>query len=261
MQNHYPATTPETDVRRTWGIIGGLGPYASAEFLTSIYEAGHGLREQNLPIVYLLSDPSFPDRTEIIESGDDDILLLRLANSLTKLNSLGVEQVIICCMTIHSLLNRLPSSLKVNITSLADVALSAVRGSSGSHLLLCTKGSRKSRLFEQHSLWHEVRSKIVIPDDNDQEAIHSMIYEIKMDQKDEKHATFLEHLLEKYGLNSFVAGCTELHVFMKRQRHLNRLAGCIDPLQILATWIATDSLSMYGLPETEPVLDSASVIT
>lgn len=260
MQIRYPANTPETEARAVWGIIGGLGPYASAEFLASIYQAGHGLKEQELPVVYLLSDPGFPDRTEIFQAGGDDVLLRRLVDSLMKLESLGANKVVICCMTIHSIFDRLPSSLTGNIISLADVALSAVLTSGRSHLLVCTKGSRHSRLFEQHPLWQDVQSKIVVPDDSDQEAIHSMIYEIKMDQSEEKHAALLERLLDKYALDSFVAGCTELHVFMKRQRYLNRLATCIDPLQILATRIATDSLSMSCLLATEPAPDSVTEI-
>ena len=45
------------------GILGGMGPLASAEFLKTIYEYGTRDLEQRSPACILYSDPTFPDRT------------------------------------------------------------------------------------------------------------------------------------------------------------------------------------------------------
>ena len=56
--------------REVLGIVGGLGPMASAEFLKTVYEYGIGENEQDAPIVLMYSDPTFPDRTESFLAGE-----------------------------------------------------------------------------------------------------------------------------------------------------------------------------------------------
>ena len=45
------------------GILGGMGPLTSAEFLKTIYEVNISGPEQDAPACVLYSDPSVPDRT------------------------------------------------------------------------------------------------------------------------------------------------------------------------------------------------------
>ena len=51
------------------GVVGGMGPLASAEFVKTIYEYGLNRREQESPSVVLVSDPTFPDRTSVSWQG------------------------------------------------------------------------------------------------------------------------------------------------------------------------------------------------
>ena len=53
------------------GILGGMGPLASAEFLKTIYEYGTRDLEQRSPACILYSDPTFPDRTQTIVNGEE----------------------------------------------------------------------------------------------------------------------------------------------------------------------------------------------
>jgi len=50
-----------------------MGPLASAEFLTSIYELSLGRTEQNMPRLCLVSDPTVPDRTKACDSGPGEL--------------------------------------------------------------------------------------------------------------------------------------------------------------------------------------------
>src|SRR5215216_3244709 len=109
-----------TAERPVIGVLGGLGPLASAEFLKTIYEYSLAGREQESPIVMLLSDPTCPDRTsEFLRQSYDD-LLGRLIESLCHLRELGASNVVICCITYHYLLPRLPRELRKRIISLLD---------------------------------------------------------------------------------------------------------------------------------------------
>src|SRR3977135_3492182 len=83
------------------GIVGGIGPLASAEFLKTIYEYSQGEPEQASARVVLYSDPSFPDRTEALLAGADAVLLEKLIEALEYLRCLSVSRIVICCVTIH----------------------------------------------------------------------------------------------------------------------------------------------------------------
>lgn len=100
------------------GIVGGMGPLASAEFVKTIYEQSVGEQEQHSPAVLLHSDPSFPDRTQSLLAGEWEPSLHKLIETLNELHKLGASRIVICCLTIHYLLPKLPRELKSRIISL-----------------------------------------------------------------------------------------------------------------------------------------------
>jgi aspartate racemase len=219
------------------GVVGGMGPLASAEFLKTIYEYNISDCEQESPPVVMYSDPTFPDRTESFLAGSSGELLARLTGSLERLCDLGASRLVICCFTIHHLVPRLPLHLREKIWSLVDVALASVRERRGKHLLVCATGARSVRLFEDHDLWEAVKGFIVLPDEADQGLIHGLIYKIKRNHEPGELTGSLRSLLSKYSVNSFLAGCTEIHLLTK---HLTAANGrgdgidFIDPLTVIA---------------------------
>jgi aspartate racemase len=225
------------------GIVGGLGPLASAEFVKTIYE--HCLTgdcEQQAPAVLMLSDPSFPDRTQTFLRGEDDLLLGRLAATLEQLCEMGASRIVICCVTMHHVVPRLPPRLRARVISLLDVIFESVAASRREHLLICTNGARRLGVFERHEQWGRLRRYFVLPDERDQDAIHhDLIYQVKQNRNLDELGPLFASLLDKYGVGSFVAGCTEIHLLAK---HLLRAGGasdcppCVDPLTIIAQAVA-----------------------
>jgi len=227
------------------GIVGGMGPLASAEFLRTIYEHCLGPHEQEAPRIFLDSDPTFPDRTEALLSNADEDLIRQLTQSLERLRGLGVSHIVICCITIHHLLPRIRVELRQHVVSLLDVIFSAVAQSGKRHLLFCTKGTRKLELFQSHQQWQQTQDFFVLPDARDQELIHKVIYDIKRGFDVRPMIPFLEELLAQYQVDSLIAGCTETHILAKQfataQRQRNGFS-CIDPLVIIAGELAQESL-------------------
>lgn len=225
------------------GILGGLGPLASAEFVKTIYEQCQVEREQETPRVVLYSDPSFPDRTQASLNGGDDELLERLVNALTQLQQMGVSRFVICCVTIHHLLPRVPADLHARTISLLDVIFDTVAASRKRHLLLCTTGARQLRIYEKHERWRDNAHLFVLPDEMDQPDVHRLIYRIKQNQNVAEERHCVESLLDKYGVDSFIAGCTEFHLLAKQFG-----ARCIDPLIEIAKDLAhSKALATVGM--------------
>lgn len=219
------------------GIVGGLGPLASAEFLKTVYEYGIGENEQDAPIVLMHSDPTFPDRTDAFLAGESELLLARLTGALQSLADAGASRFVICCMTIHHVLPSLPDHLRARIISMLDVIFDNLKPPQR-HLLICSNGTRRLELFEKHPQWEKHKTEIVLPDDDDQDKIHrELIYPIKKNPDFSRLKLLLETLLKRYEVDSFIAGCSEIHVLAKHVLSNNNGAagyGCLDPLMIIA---------------------------
>lgn len=226
------------------GIVGGLGPLASAEFLKTIYERTLGWQEQESPVVLMYSDPTFPDRTEAFLAGSSEGLVEQLTRAIRTLTGLGASKIVICCVTIHYLLPRLPPGLREKVVSLLDVIFDEVEQARRRHLLLCSSGTLKMRLFQEHGRWGRLQDYIVVPDEADQERIHrELIYPVKRNHEAGKLIPLLESLLEKYGVDSFVVGCTEIHLLAKHYASTqgpNARYGCLDPLSLIAGELAKE---------------------
>lgn len=229
------------------GVLGGMGPLAGAEFLKTIYEHCLDAREQDAPVVLMCSDPTVPDRTTNLLAGTDGLMLAKLIDGLERLRALGAERIVICCITIHHLLDRVPAELRALVWSLPDVIFEQLAESRRRHLLICTKGTRSLGIFEQHPQWARTRHLFVLPDARDQELIHDLIYQIKRNCDVRKLTPFLAELLAKYGVDSFIVGCTETHILAKQflcaegqAKHYR----CIDPLICVAEELARESVSV-----------------
>ncbi|MEW6367697.1 MAG: amino acid racemase [Acidobacteriota bacterium] len=220
----------------THAIIGGMGPLASAAFLQTIYE-NHGWdREQELPDILLHSLSSVPDRTSTLLSGRDDLLLERLRCALRQVNLLDPASIVICCVTSHHLLDRLPEEILPKIISLTDTALKTVAAKGERALLLATRATYELRVFERSRHYAAAAPLIVTPEPADQERVHAMIYDdLKKGRRIAETADALAAMTARYGVGAFIAGCTEFHLVTRHLRK-NRVAtpSFIDPLMTIA---------------------------
>jgi len=222
-----------------------MGGVASAEFVRTIYESNAEQVEQDAPVAILISDPTFPDRTRAILTGLHGEILERVSRRIEMLYSLGASKVVLACVTLHYILPMLDERLRRGIISLIDVTLEAVRSSGRKHLLLCTTGARTARLFENHPLWPEVSRLIVYTEGRDQELVHSLLYQYKTGGDQQPFMPHLARLLDGYRADSFIAGCTELHMLTKNIVSQGLEIPFIDPLMIIArdldTYLQTES--------------------
>jgi aspartate racemase len=232
-------------MKKILGVLGGMGPVASAEFLKTIYDYSEGEREQEFPVVFVYSDPTFPDRTDAFLKGEEDVVLRQLEKALKALLQMNASKIVICCMTIHHLLPRLSPDLSEKIISLLDVIAAHLPRTEKKHLLICSSGTRRFRLFENHKDRAVFDRYLIFPSDEDQEWIHrDLIYPIKKSPNPRTVLPLLDSLLEKYGVDSFAAGCSEIHVLSKHLASNGRRGkyGCIDPLAIIARQAAENRL-------------------
>jgi aspartate racemase len=230
-----------------FGVLGGMGPLASAEFMKTIYECSGAVcaREQQSPSVVLYSDPTFPDRTESFLGGGDEVVRRRLVESLERLCDSGATRIVMCCMTIHYLLPGLPPALRERVVSLPDLILARLAEGGRRHLMICSNGTRKLEIFERHERWSRAKEFVVFPEDEFQRRLHELIYQVKQNRGLHEAASFIESQLERYELDAFVAGCSEIHLLAKYMAGAGAHRGkysCLDPLAIIARQLAEQSV-------------------
>ena len=221
------------------GVLGGMGGLASAEFVKTVYELSGEVapREQDAPVVLMYSDPAFPDRTEAFMRGETEPILTRLIESLELLRDMGASQVVIACMTIHYLLPQVPTELRERIISLTDVIFSSVESLKKKHLVISSRGTIQLELLQRHPRWERTRNYFAFPSEAEQQQMHDLIYEVKLNRNLLEARSFVETLLARHRVDSFIAACSEIHLLAKQfapSGPQQRGYGCIDPLAIIA---------------------------
>src|SRR5215212_9846944 len=202
-------------MRHGLGILGGMGPLASAEFVKTIYEYNLASREQEMPRCILYSDPSIPDRTEAIQQNRTDMVVNQLQHALTQLAHQDVAGIVTTCITAHYFLPQIHPELRTQMLSLIDIILDTVVSAQAPHLMFCTNGTRKAQIFQRAPRWPEAARFIILPAEDDQNSIHALLYRVKQADTGPERLADVEQLLAKYRVQGLIAGCTEMHLLTK----------------------------------------------
>jgi aspartate racemase len=251
MIRHLPAPPCRGDGRNgpIVGILGGLGPRASAAFLQSVYRRVAHRPEQDQPRVVLWSDPTVPDRTAAIMAGDRDVLAVRIADGIAALERFGADVIVVCCFTAHAVPTRVCATSSTGVVSLLDVAIDELARARRPHLLACTQGSRQARIFVDHDRAADVSGLLVLPTDADQHRLHELIYALKCGGATRDAARALAGIARRYPVDGVMAGCTELHL-LSASAGRPPCPALLDPLDVVAR-----SIARWSAPGARPVLD------
>ncbi|HYW12679.1 MAG TPA: aspartate/glutamate racemase family protein [Longimicrobium sp.] len=221
------------------GILGGMGPVASAAFVRSLYREAAFRREQAAPACILLSDPLIPDRTQALLEGRGDEVLCRLIAGLERLEAAGATRTLAACVTIHHWVPQLPPALRRRLISLVDVILDEVAATPGRALLLCTSGARHVRIFESHPGWAAASGSIVLPGEGDQARVHRWVFALKAQRRPRAVLDGIGEMTARYGADRWISGCTEFHLAGNALRARGGdPAAIIDPLHVVARRLA-----------------------
>jgi aspartate racemase len=209
------------------GVIGGMGPIASAQFVLTIYNLNKHLSEQQMPEVHLFSRPGITDRSQAMLEGTFDNFTDALISMLQKVEG-SCDRMLICCFTSHNAWSNIPLYLQDKLINLVDYTMDMVRSYwNDKILLIATEGSYKGGWFLK-----DTPSNLVLLKADDIPAIHALIYE------DLKHGNSFDNVYDKfqqyrikYGCTKILAGCTELHLL---KAYMPADETILDPLYEIA---------------------------
>lgn len=218
--------------RPVLGVLGGLGPLASARFLETVYRRHRRPREQDMPAVFLLSDPTVMDRTIAVLRGQEEMLARQVTARLQELLDAGADLLIVACVTAHCVFDRLPDDLLRHTVSLVDQIVEAQRLDPRPRLLLSTTGAVGAGVFERHPGWSSVSASVRRLEDGDQQALHREIYRVKQGESIRRLHEWIGGARRRYGCDGEIYACTELHLLHRLEVEPD--PAILDPLILAA---------------------------
>jgi aspartate racemase len=134
------------------GVLGGMGPAATVDFLAKLVRLTPAERDQDhLPLV-VVSDPRVPDRVAPIMDGCGPSPLDALRLGIRTLEQAGAGCIAIPCHTAHHWYDGMVATARVPILHIVDAVLAdlARRGASPGLLgLLATAATLKAGFYQQ----------------------------------------------------------------------------------------------------------------
>lgn len=220
--------------KKTIGIIGGMGPLATAKLFERIVTNSGAAADQEHPRVLIDNNTNIPDRTSfILGRGVDPIP--ELIKSAVGLEKMGADFLIMPCNTAHFFLREISESIEIPFIDMLEETLkeAAKTVSDGRIGLLATDGTIKSGIYDKRAADHGL--KLIHPEPEDQANVMKFIYGIKSGNLSSYSEDFQEVVkkIANKGLKAVILGCTELSVAID-YLELDKRITYLDPLTIIA---------------------------
>ena len=143
------------------GVIGGMGPAASAEFLHILTKKSPAEIDQEHAVVYMIADTELPDRSSaILGKGSDPSA--HLWNDFDKLAALGADIFAVPCNTAHYFIDRFEQPLPKPLVHIVEETVQAAKClNPDGAWMLSTVGTMQSGLYQSYA--DKLGYKIYIP--------------------------------------------------------------------------------------------------
>ncbi len=195
------------------GVLGGMGPLASAEFMRRLTLLTTAERDQDHIPAVLWSDPRVPDRTAARTGGGPDPLpwLLR---GISGLEAAGCGAIAIPCNTAHGWFDAMQSATRLPILHIVDAAaeeLARLGVPGGPIGVMGTAGTLAMNLYQQRLQGRGYTC--LVPEPAEMQALVTpAIAEVKANRVTAAYEPLAEaaRILHHRGARAVVLGCTEI---------------------------------------------------
>jgi aspartate racemase len=221
------AAMPLTRGRRLIGVLGGMGPAATVDFLAKIIAATPAERDQDHVPVVIRNVPQIPDRSAAILAGTDAPLPAMLAG-LKALEAAGAQVLAIPCNTAHHWYPALAAASPRPILHIVEAVLERLEADATPLGLMATRGTVSAGVYGDR-----LGDRLVPPDDATQAAVDAAIAAVKRGEDGRSFAEEAVARLLDRGARRVILGCTELPVTLADSAFGDY---CID-----ATWALAEA--------------------
>lgn len=197
------------------GVLGGMGPAATVDFLDKLVQLTPASRDQDHLPVIVASLPHVHDRsTAILGQGQGRDPLPQLLAGIETLNRADVGVIAIACNSSHHWFDQLSRSSRAPILHIASSCVEAVSSSAGSRVaIFATRGTLASGFYQRELDARGV--DFMLPDaDGAQIQVDACIREVKAGHGEAgaRHLTQACQDAVRRGATTLIMGCTEIPI-------------------------------------------------
>lgn len=197
----------------TVGLLGGLGPFATLDFMAKVLEATGAERDQDHLHLIVDCNPKVPNRNTAL-AGTGPSPGPMLAAMAHRLEAAGADFLVMACNSAHAWEADIRAAVRIPLVSIVaeTVAEVAQRTPVGTGCgVLAAEGCRHARLYER--ALEAVGFRAIVPERAHEERFMELLYRIKAGERGtamrEAMADLARGLVDR-GAAIVVAGCTEL---------------------------------------------------
>jgi len=204
-------------MKKTVGIIGGMGPDATVDLFSKIVKYTDANSDQENIHLVIDNNTSIKDRSSYILNNDNSPEE-ELKKTALKLQGYGVDFLAMPCNTAHYFYDSIQQSLNIPIINMIEeTAIYVKKNYKGkTHILLSTEGTYKSNIYKEN--FKKYNLDIIYPNKKQKKVFMKSIYNFKASES----IDFVElqnTLKSLYNKNTlFILGCTELPLIFNKNK-------------------------------------------
>lgn len=219
---------------KTIGMLGGMGPEATAFMFDLFIKTTKAEKDQDHPKIIIYSNPKTPPRTDaIFKSGEDPVPYLIKGISVLKMA--GADMIVMPCVTAHYFIPEVKKKISFNFISLLNESVKWVKINFPEVKrvgLLSSTGTIKSRIF--HEWFQKKGIEVITPDKSEQKIVMKAIFGPRGIKAGFTTGWSRKCILQTaasliyQGAEAIVAGCTEIPLVLKQE---DIKVAYIEPMQ------------------------------
>ncbi|MFC4771625.1 amino acid racemase [Enterococcus hermanniensis] len=219
-----------------FSILGGMGTMATESFVRILNQRTKAHNDQEYLNYVMFNHATVPDRTSYILDHTADNPLPFLMDDIEKQNLLKPEFIVLTCNTAHYFFDELQAATKIPLVHMPREAVNEVakRHQVGDKIaVLATAGTMTAKVYQ--TALEAKGFKVLVPDNELQAKINHLIYhDVKENDfiNSELYLEILSDVMEKYGCQNAILGCTELSLVQELTENVPY--SVIDAQSILA---------------------------
>lgn len=219
-------------IDKTLGVIGGLGPMATAYYMQLVIEMTEALSDQEHFPMIIYSMPQIPDRTRFLLGLSKESPLEPIVKCAKALERDGADMIAIPCITAHAMHEQIQEGTNIPVIHAIEECVAYLKENNICRVgLEATDGTIQTRVFQDKL--EAAGIEVVLPNPEMQAKVMSIIYNnVKAGMPVDMEAfAAIEAQLTKAGAQVIILGCTELSM-VKRDYELSPIY--LDALEVLA---------------------------
>lgn len=202
-------------VKKTVGIIGGLGPMATAYFMMLLTKYTDVEKEQDHIDSIIINRSSTPDRTAFILGQSDDNPVFSMIKDAKMLEKMNCDFLVMPCNTAHFVYEDIQKEVNIELINIVNETVNyTIKKFPGIKKigLMATSGTIYSEIYQK--AFQEKGIDTILPSETIQKDIMQLIYN-GVKKGNPINVDIMKKIIESFytdNCQAIILGCTELSI-------------------------------------------------